>query len=123
MVALAIERGWRVTGLARAADEDFVRSLGADFATEAAPGWDAVVDTSSQQQWGLAPVRDGGTFVGVRPNIVPGAERGITVRTLMVEPAPARLGRLLDLAASGGLPTPGARGPAAEPGGRGLQGH
>ncbi|MEU5154738.1 NADP-dependent oxidoreductase [Glycomyces sp. NPDC021274] len=105
VVALAIERGWRVTGLARAADEDFVRSLGADFATEAAPGWDAVVDTSSQQQWGLAPVRDGGTFVGVRPNIVPEVERGITVRTLMVEPAPARLGRLLDLAASGGLPT------------------
>lgn len=105
VVSLARERNWRVTGLARAADEAFVRGLGADFTTEARPGWDAVVDTSSQQEWGIAPVRDGGVFVGVRPNIVPEPERGITVQTLMVQSDGARLGELLALAASGRLAT------------------
>ncbi|MDA1362279.1 NADP-dependent oxidoreductase [Glycomyces luteolus] len=105
VVALALSRNWKVTGLARAADEAFVRGLGADFAAEAAPGWDAVVDTSSQQERGLTPVRDGGTFVGVRPNIVPEVERGITVHTLMVRNDREGLGRLLARAAAGHLPT------------------
>jgi NADPH:quinone reductase-like Zn-dependent oxidoreductase len=43
VIPLAQDRGWRVTGLARAQDETFVRGLGADFTTEATPGWDAVV--------------------------------------------------------------------------------
>ncbi|WP_431952311.1 zinc-binding dehydrogenase [Nocardia lijiangensis] len=93
-----------MTGLARAADEQFVRGLGADFVTDAEPGWDAVVDTTSQQAWGLAPVRDGGTFVGVRPNIVPAAERGITVNALVTQSDGPRLGKLLARAASGRLP-------------------
>jgi NADPH:quinone reductase-like Zn-dependent oxidoreductase len=105
VAALAPDRGWQVTGLARAADERFVRRLGADFVTEAEPGWDAVVDTTSQQAWGLTPVRDGGAFVGVRPNIVPAAERGITVNVLMAKSDGPRLGQLLARAASGGLPT------------------
>ena len=33
VAALAQDRGWRVTGLARAEDEEFVRSLGVDFTT------------------------------------------------------------------------------------------
>ena len=37
VVPLAQDRGWRVTGLARAEDEEFVRGLGADFTIEAAP--------------------------------------------------------------------------------------
>ncbi|MEV3937475.1 NADP-dependent oxidoreductase [Glycomyces sp. NPDC049804] len=105
VIALALDRNWQVTGLARAADEAFVRGLGADFTVEAGQGWDAVVDTSSQQEWGLAPVRDGGIFVGVRPNLVPEAERGISVKTLMAESDSARLGELLDRAASDRLPT------------------
>ncbi|TJZ78417.1 NADP-dependent oxidoreductase [Rhodococcus oryzae] len=105
VAALAPDRGWQVTGLARAGDEQFVRGLGADFVTEAEPGWDAVVDTTSQQAWGLTPVRDGGAFVGVRPNIVPAAERGITVNVLMAQSDGPRLGQLLARAASGGLPT------------------
>ncbi|NUS95731.1 MAG: NADP-dependent oxidoreductase [Nocardia sp.] len=105
IAALAPDRGWRVTGLARETDEEFVRSLGADFVTSARPGWDAVVDTTPRQVCGLAPVRDGGTFVGVRPNIVPAAERGITVHTLMAQSDGLRLGQLLAHAASGRLPT------------------
>ncbi len=39
VVPFALERGWQVTGLARAADEEFVRGLGAEFTAEAdAPG-------------------------------------------------------------------------------------
>lgn len=104
VAALAPERGWRVTGLARPADEEFVRGLGADFVTHAEPGWDAVVDTTSQQVWGLSVVRDGGAFVGVRPNLLPAAERGITVNALMMHSDAARLGELLTRAASGRLP-------------------
>ena len=44
VTALAQARGWRVTGLARPKDEEFVRSLGAGFTTHAEPGWDAVAD-------------------------------------------------------------------------------
>ncbi|TLF77667.1 zinc-binding dehydrogenase [Nocardia cyriacigeorgica] len=104
VVALAPERGWTVTGLARAADERFVRGLGADFVTEAEPGWDAVVDTTSQQVWGLTPVRDGGVFVGVRPNLAPAPERGITVNVLLTQSDRTRLEQLLTLAESGRLP-------------------
>ena len=68
VAALAQDRGWRVTGLARAEDEDFVRGLGADFTTRAEPGWDAVADGGVLQEQGLALVRDGGTFVGVQPS-------------------------------------------------------
>ncbi len=105
VAVLAADRGWRVTGLARAVDEEFVRGLGADFVTDAEPGWDAVVDTTSQQVWGLTLVRDGGAFVGVRPNAVPEAERGITVNALLTQPDIPRLRQLLARAASGGLPT------------------
>ncbi len=104
VASLAPDRGWQVTGLARAADEGFVRGLGADFVTYAEPGWDAIVDTTSQQVWGLSLVRDGGAFVGVRPNLVPAAERGITVNALMMRSDGPRLGQLLTRAASGRLP-------------------
>ncbi|QLY33845.1 zinc-binding dehydrogenase [Nocardia huaxiensis] len=104
VAALAPDRGWQVTGLARAEDESFVRALGAGFRTEAEPGWDAVVDTTAQQTWSLTPVRDGGIFVGVRPNLTPAAERGITVKILMVQSDGRRLAQLLAHAAAGRLP-------------------
>jgi NADPH:quinone reductase-like Zn-dependent oxidoreductase len=104
VVALAEDRGWRVTGLARAEDEEFVRGLGADFTAESAPGWDAVADGAALQEQGVALVRDGGLFVGVRPNAAPAEERGITVRVVVAEPDGARLAQLLDAAASGHLP-------------------
>ncbi len=101
---LAQDRGWRVTGLARAHDEAFVRSLGAEFTARAEPGWDAVADGGTLQEHGLALVRDGGTFVGLRPNAVPPAERGITVSVVETRADAARLSDLLARAATGELP-------------------
>ncbi len=104
VIALAQDRGWRVTGLARARDEKFVRGLGAAFTTDAAPGWDAVADGAVFQEQGVALVRDGGLFVGVQPGRVPAEERGVTVRVVVTHPDGARLAQLLDAAASGRLP-------------------
>jgi NADPH:quinone reductase-like Zn-dependent oxidoreductase len=104
VASLAQDRGWRVTGLARAEDEEFVRSLGAGFTTQAESGWDAVADGASLQEQGLALVRDGGAFVGVRPNAVPATERGITVAAVVTHPDGPRLGDLLARTASGELP-------------------
>ena len=104
VAALAPDRGWHVTGLARAEDEEFVRSLGADFTEHAEPGWDAVADGAVMQEQALALVRDGGRFVGVRPNAVPAEERGITVSVVVTHPDAPRLEDLLVRAASGELP-------------------
>ena len=104
VVPLAQDRGWQVTGLARAEDEEFVRGLGADFTVDAVPGWDAVADGAVLQERGVALVRDGGLFVGVQPGAVPAEKRGVTVRVVVTEPDGARLAQLLDSAASGHLP-------------------
>ncbi len=104
VVPLAQDRGWRVTGLARAEDEEFVRGLGADFTVEAAPGWDAVADGAVLQEQGVALVRDGGLFIGVSPGSIPAEERGVTVRVVVTQPDGARLAQLLDSTASGHLP-------------------
>jgi len=105
VAVLAPDRGWQVTGLARAADEEFVRGLGAEFTTHTEPGWDAVADGAVLQERGLALVRDGGTFVGVQPGAAPAAERGITSTAVVVHADGPRLGDLLARAASGELPT------------------
>jgi NADPH:quinone reductase-like Zn-dependent oxidoreductase len=104
VASLAQDRGWRVTGLARADDAEFVRGLGADFTTHAAPGWDAVADGAVLREQGVALVRNGGLFVGVQPSAVPAAERGVTVRVVVTQPDGARLAELLDATASGRLP-------------------
>jgi NADPH:quinone reductase-like Zn-dependent oxidoreductase len=104
VAALAQDRGWQVTGLARATDEDFVRGLGADFTAHSEPGWDAVADGAVLQERGLALVRDGGAFVGVRPSAVPVSERGISVVAVVTHPDGPRLAELLARTASGELP-------------------
>jgi NADPH:quinone reductase-like Zn-dependent oxidoreductase len=104
VASLAQDRGWQVTGLARATDEEFVRGLGAAFIAHAKPGWDAVADGAMLQELGLALVRDGGAFVGVRPGAEPATERGITVAAVEVHPDGPRLGDLLARTASGELP-------------------
>ncbi|MCK9878520.1 NADP-dependent oxidoreductase [Frankia sp. AgPm24] len=104
VISLIADRGWRVTGLARAQDEEFVRGLGADFTTRAESGWDAVADAASLQAQGVALVRDGGLFVGVRPALMPAAERGVTVLAVSVRPDGSRLAGLLARTASGELP-------------------
>jgi NADPH:quinone reductase-like Zn-dependent oxidoreductase len=104
VTSLAPDRGWQVTGLARAADEEFVRSLGADFTARAEPGWDAVADGAVMQEQGVALVRDGGVFVGVQPGAEPTARRGITIVAVVVHPDGPRLAHLLARTASGELP-------------------
>ena len=104
VASLAPDRGWQVTGLARAGDEEFVRGAGAGFSTHAGPGWDAVADGAVLQERGLALVRDGGAFVGVQPGAEPASERGITVAAVVVHPDGPRLGDLLARTASGELP-------------------
>jgi NADPH:quinone reductase-like Zn-dependent oxidoreductase len=104
VASLAQHRGWRVTGLARAEDEAYVRGLGADFTTDAVPGWDAMADGAVLQERALALVRDGGTFVGVRPNAVPPTERGITTVAVETQTDVSRLADLLARTASGELP-------------------
>src|SRR5215468_3377698 len=103
VASLAQDRGWQVTGLARAEDEEFVSGLGAEFTTHAEPGWDAVADGAVLQR-GLALVRDGGAFVGVQPSAEPATERGITVAAVVAHPDGPRLGGLLARTASGELP-------------------
>jgi hypothetical protein len=46
-------------------------------------------------------VRDGGAFVGVRPNAEPATGRGITVTAVVAHPDGPRLGALLERTASG----------------------
>ena len=104
VASLARDRGWQVTGLARAEDEKFVRGLGAELTTRAERGWDAVADGAALQERGLALVRDGGAFVGVQPSAEPATERGITVDAVVTHPDGPRLGGLLARTASGELP-------------------
>jgi NADPH:quinone reductase-like Zn-dependent oxidoreductase len=105
LLALAGDRGWDVTGMARARDEAFVRSLGADFTEQAEPGWDAVADAGVLQHQALRLVRDGGTFIGVQPGNEPNTERGIRVTAVITHPDGVRLADLLSQAAIGKLPT------------------
>jgi NADPH:quinone reductase-like Zn-dependent oxidoreductase len=104
VVPLALEQGWRVTGLARETDEEFVRGLGADVITEPTGGWDAVADPAVLQERAVALVRDGGRFVGVQSSAIPASERGVDVTAVAVEPDGARTVGLLERTASGELP-------------------
>ncbi|WP_436772287.1 alcohol dehydrogenase catalytic domain-containing protein [Yinghuangia sp. YIM S09857] len=101
---LAQERGWRVTGVARAADEEFVRGLGVDFATGLGQGWDAVADAGAMQEQALAAVRDGGRFIGVQPAARLPEERGVAVDVVTASPDAALLAGLLGRAVAGDLP-------------------
>ena len=104
LLPLALERGWRVTGLARAADEEFVLGLGAEFTVDVTGGWDAVADPADLQEQAVALVHDGGHYVGLLPASPPAAERGVKVEAVGVVPDGARLAGLLERTASGELP-------------------
>lgn len=104
VAVLAQDSGWQVTGMARAADEPFVRGLGADFATDLGQGWDAVADAGALQEPALRAVRDGGRFVGVQPAARLPEERGIAVEVLFARPDGALLARLLARVTTGELP-------------------
>ena len=104
VVTFALERGWKVTGLARATDEEFVRGLGAAVITDPTGGWDAVADPAVLQERAVALARDGGRFVGVQSGAVPESERGVDVRAVRGQPDGARTVGLLERTASGELP-------------------
>jgi NADPH:quinone reductase-like Zn-dependent oxidoreductase len=107
-VTLAARRGWQVTALARATDEEFLRSAGAsEVLTElpAAGGFDAVFDAAVLVGPALAAVRDGGSYLGVKPSEIPDGPRGITTVAVTSRHDGTRLAALLALVATGELPT------------------
>lgn len=102
--ALAVRAGWRVTGLARPGDRNFIASLNATPATQLpAAAFDAVFDAAAMQEDALAAVRDGGAFLGVLPPAPVAPARGITVSTVLVRADGAALARMLALHADGTL--------------------
>jgi len=108
VVPLALERGWRVTALARERDREWLLALGASRVVHHLDGekhqYDAAIDAADLVVPTMAAVRDGGDFVGVQPAFVPAAERGVRVQAVAVRRDAARLGKLLALAVEGHLP-------------------
>ncbi|HXH79250.1 alcohol dehydrogenase catalytic domain-containing protein [Nocardioides sp.] len=104
-VALAASAGWEVTGLARAADEEWVRGAGAThFVTSLEPAaYDVVFDTAVLGSVAVAATRDGGDYVGVMPPAVPDSERGVRTGAVSVQADGSRLSELLARSVSGEL--------------------
>ncbi|MGX5184643.1 NADP-dependent oxidoreductase [Streptomyces avermitilis] len=105
-VQLAAHRGIAVTALAREADAELVRSLGAaESVTGAvAPGSvDAVLDAAILGAVALEWVRDGGAFAGVIPQAQPASVRGVRTSAVEVSPDGARLAQLVALVDEGVL--------------------
>jgi NADPH:quinone reductase-like Zn-dependent oxidoreductase len=103
---LAVERGFVVTGLARAWDEAFVRSTGATPATTLPdrPAFDAVLDAAVLGEVARDLVHDDGHYVGVIPAAVPPAARGVRMEAVHVSPDGVALANLLKRTAQGELP-------------------
>ncbi|MEV6407896.1 NADP-dependent oxidoreductase [Streptomyces bobili] len=105
-VQLAARQGLTVTGLARADDEEFVRSLGASgfVSGEAAAGaYDGVLDTAVLGEPALVWARDGGAYAGVIPQAEPASVRGVRTTAVEVSADGARLAELVRLADDGVL--------------------
>lgn len=66
--------------------------------------WDAAADCAVLQERAVALTRDGGAYVGMRPNSVPASERGVSVSVVVTRPDPERLADLLARTATGELP-------------------
>ncbi|MFF1700249.1 zinc-binding dehydrogenase [Streptomyces sp. NPDC058252] len=105
-VQLAVHRGLSVTALAREADEELVRSLGAArFVPDAvaAGSVDGVLDAALLGETALEWVRDGGAFVGVIPGAQPASVRGVRTGAVEVAADGARLAELAALVDEGVL--------------------
>ena len=114
-VELARTRGVRIVAQGRPEDEEFLRDRGAtwfvsrdeepsDAVRRFVPqGVDGVLDAAALGAPALAAVRDGGTFVSVRVDVLPTPERGVTVHNTMAGPEPTRLAHLSALAEVGVL--------------------
>jgi NADPH:quinone reductase-like Zn-dependent oxidoreductase len=109
-VELAHHRGLEVTALASASDEQFVRARGTDhFLPRDEPlpsaAFDGVIDAAVLGGAALAPVRDGGTYIGLWPGQEPASERGIRTGALDVRADGTQLTELSRLADRGTLLT------------------
>ncbi|WP_328670747.1 NADP-dependent oxidoreductase [Streptomyces sp. NBC_00328] len=107
-VQLAARLGVSVTALARAGDEELVRSLGADrfVSGGVAPrSVDAVLDAAILGADALDWVRDGGAFMGVIPGAHPASVRGVRTSAVEVAADGARLAELVALVDEGALTT------------------
>ncbi|MET8468447.1 NADP-dependent oxidoreductase [Streptomyces sp. NPDC006422] len=107
-VELAHHHGLKVTALASARDEAYLRERGADDVLDRgqplpAAAFDGVVDAAMLGAPALAPVRDGGVYVGVWPGQEPAAERGVRVTALDVRADGNRLAELSALADRGAV--------------------
>ncbi|MGW3129414.1 NADP-dependent oxidoreductase [Streptomyces sp. NPDC001076] len=105
-VQLAAHRGISVTALAREADEELVRSLGAAHFTAGAVeagSFDAVLDAAVLGETALEWARDGGGYVGVRPGGEPAPVRGVRTAAVAVTADGARLAELAALVDEGVL--------------------
>jgi NADPH:quinone reductase-like Zn-dependent oxidoreductase len=102
LIELAKREGWHVTALVKPGTEDLVD--GAAVTTELSGPYDAVLDAAALHEPAVAAVRDGGRYVGFKPNQPQTPERGITVETIQVLPDGSGLGALLQLAAAGDVP-------------------
>ncbi|WP_433463976.1 NADP-dependent oxidoreductase [Spirillospora sp. CA-128828] len=105
-IQLAAHRGVSVTALAREGDEELVRSLGAAHFTSgavSAGSVDAVLDAAVLGETALQWVRDGGSYVGVRPGTEPASVRGVRTTSVAVSADGARLAELAALVDEGVL--------------------
>jgi NADPH:quinone reductase-like Zn-dependent oxidoreductase len=112
-VELARTRGVRIVAQGQPEDEEFLRRHGATWfvsrdeeLSEAVrrfvpQGVDGVLDTAALGERALAAVRDGGTFVSVRSDVLPEPQRGIAVRHATAGPEATRLSFLSALAEVG----------------------
>ncbi|MFI1922585.1 NADP-dependent oxidoreductase [Streptomyces sp. NPDC020377] len=102
-VQLAARRGVTVAVLARAQDEEFVRSLGATRFPGGEGSFDAVLDAAVLGAEALALVHDGGAYVGVIPQAQPASERGVRTEAVEVSADGARLAELVRAVDAGEL--------------------
>ncbi|MCD7444499.1 NADP-dependent oxidoreductase [Streptomyces lincolnensis] len=106
-IQLAARRGVSVTGLARAWDEEFVRSLGAADFMSGGLGegrrFDAVLDAAVLGEAALEGVRDGGVYVGAIPGAYPASVRGVRTTAIGVIADGERLAELVRLVDEGVL--------------------
>lgn len=103
-LVLAQKLGFRVTGLARSSDREFVTSTGAIFTDALVEHeFDTVFDAASLGGPALRAIRDGGSYSGVQPGNGPAAERGITVQAVEVAGDGVRLAEFFQAAVAGEL--------------------
>ncbi|MBC6450650.1 alcohol dehydrogenase catalytic domain-containing protein [Actinokineospora xionganensis] len=103
-VAFAAEQGWRVTGLARSTDAEFVAAAGADLITEPTGSYDAVLDAAVLADAAVALTRDGGHYVGVIPPAVPDGAGRVRTEAVMVTADSPTLAKALAATVAGTLP-------------------